>query len=140
MDQKSQRNNNSEIISNYIKQRDEYLQNAETFYGKHKYRKSSEMLWGAITQTIKAIAAISGIRIIKHNEFFDYIKAVSSEIENEYYYSEFLKINDLHRNFYDEFIPPDSYDTVYREALKYLEKLNELLEERIIEKTKSLDK
>lgn len=125
----------SDIISDYLRQRDLYLYNAELFYSKKEYRKSSEMLWGAITQTIKAIASTGNIKIASHKDFFTFMETISKELNEEYYYTEFLKINDLHRNFYDEFIPSDTYYIVHREALKYLEKLNELLESRIKEVT-----
>ena len=140
MHTQAKKKNDSEVITNYIKQRDTYLQNAENFYKRGKYRKSSEMLWGAITQNIKALAATADIEIKKHKEFFIFMETITEELNNEYYYAEFLKINNLHRNFYDEFIPPDAFDTVYREALKYLSKLDELLKSRIkqrIEKTNS---
>ena len=40
-------------------------------------------------------------------------------------------MNDLHRNFYDEFIPNDTFETVFHEAMKFLKQLSDLTEERI---------
>lgn len=123
----------SEIINKYIRQRDIYYQNAELFLGRKRYRKSSELMWGAITQTIKAIAAASGHKIRNHGQFFTFMETLSDELNDEYYYSEFLKMNMLHKNFYDEEIPPKSFEMIFNSAIKYLEKLNELLEEKLVE-------
>jgi len=136
MEVQSPSENSSAVISDYIKQRDIYLQNAEDFYAKGRYRKSSEMLWGAITQNIKALAATADIKISSHEGFFKFMETISEELNERYYYTEFLKINNLHRNFYDEFIPSETFDTVYSEAFRYLSELDELLKSRIKERTK----
>ena len=85
----------------------------------------------ACAQQIKALAATADIKITNHAAFFSFLKEVSTDLNNEYFYSEFLKMNDLHRNFYDEFILNDTFETVFHEAMKFLKQLSDLTEERI---------
>ena len=61
----------------YLKTRDKYLSNTNKYFGKNEFRKSSELLWGAVTQSIKALASVSNIHIPSHAKFFDYTRSVS---------------------------------------------------------------
>ncbi len=50
----------------YLKTRDQYLVNAEKLLARREYRKASELLWGAMVQSIKALAAKRGYRLGTH--------------------------------------------------------------------------
>ncbi len=95
----------SDITSRYLKTRDKYISNADKYFSKNEFRKSSELLWGAVTQSIKALASLSNIHIPSHAKFFDYTRSVSKETGDETYHTLFLELNTLHKNFYDEEIP-----------------------------------
>jgi hypothetical protein len=112
----------------YIRIRDEYFANAESFAGKREYRKASELLWGAVTQTIKALAAKHGLVIEAHSQFFDFMQELAKETEDEAIYKTFLFLNDLHRNFYDEKIRPSDFGIYLKEAYDFIVKLNTLME------------
>ncbi|PKP56731.1 MAG: hypothetical protein CVT89_05700 [Candidatus Altiarchaeales archaeon HGW-Altiarchaeales-2] len=112
----------------YVKARDNYLSNAHEAIQKNELRKASELLWGVITQEIKFHAALSNFFIENHGEFFDYVKKVSKEeTDNENYYLMFVDLNTLHRNFYDEIIPEDTFPFFYERAMSFLRKTEELI-------------
>jgi hypothetical protein len=107
--------------------RDEYFANAELFAGKKEYRKASELLWGAVTQAIKALAAKHGLEIKSHTEFFDYMRNLSKELGTESLYKKFLFLNDLHKNFYDERISPVDFDIYFKEAYQFILDIDKLI-------------
>jgi len=112
----------------YVKMRDEYFANAEKFAGKGEYRKASELLWGAVTQAIKALASKHGLVIENHAQFFDFMQTTAKETEDESLYKTFLFLNDLHKNFYDEKIRPVDFGIYLEEAYRFMLKLNEIME------------
>lgn len=112
----------------YIKMRDYYLENARIAISKKEWRKASELLWGAITQSIKAVGSCKGISIVRHRDFFSFVKEITKETNDEEYYSLFLDLNGLHINFYDEVIPPEELlERYYPKAISFIEKLNNLM-------------
>ena len=116
----------SKVISVYLKMRDQYLSNAQECIGKKELRKASELLWGAVTQAIKALASTFGVSITTHNQFFEYTKEIGKETEDKEYYTLFVELNALHKNFYDELIPPESFPMFYEKALLFLKKIDNL--------------
>ena len=116
-------------LSSYVKMRDEFFANAELFAGKREYRKASELLWGAVTQAIKALASKRGIAIATHSQFFDFMQTLAKETKDEPLYKTFLFLNDLHKNFYDEKIRPADFEIYFKEAYKFITKLNEIMQQ-----------
>ncbi len=116
----------SKDISKYLVTRDHYLSNAEDMIRKKNLRKASELLWGAITQTIKSLALLSGIPIYSHNGFRLYIKEISKEINDKNLISKFSYLEDLHKNFYDEIIPEEDFPEYYKETLLFIKRLDEI--------------
>src|SRR6266852_8176179 len=86
----------------FIETRNHYYKNAEELIAKREFRKASEMLWGAVTQTLKAIAALRNVEIPNHREFFTIVKQMSKELHDPGFYEAFEELNALHKNFYDE--------------------------------------
>ena len=85
------------------------------------------MLWGSITQSVKALALILNFKITKHEHFFQFLQVISKELKDDYYYSTFLQLNDLHRNFYDEFIPEEGFSILYKKAYEFIKKIDVLI-------------
>ena len=91
-----------------------------------EYRKASELLWGAVTQQLKALAATRDIMIQSHRDFFDFIRQLAKELNDKSLYDEFVALNSLHRNFCDEVIPPEDFPDFYRRTIHYIERLEGL--------------
>jgi hypothetical protein len=104
-----------------------YLVNAQEMASKGEFRKAAEMLWGGLTQTLKALAAAEGGEIRNHGMFFEFTKTLARSENDPYWYSEFLDLNALHKHFYDETIPEEAFPIYNQRALTYARRANELL-------------
>jgi intein/homing endonuclease len=111
----------------YIETRNHYYDNAKEMIGKGELRKASEMLWGAVTQTLKALAALKGIEFKKHGTFFSLTEQLSKERKDPSLYNEFVDLNTLHTNFYDEVIPIGAFPMFYDKTRTYIEKLQVII-------------
>ena len=134
----------SKEVSKYLIMRDHYLSNAEDMIKKNNLRKASELLWGAITQTIKSLASLSNIYIYSHNKFRSYTEEVSKQIQDRNLFLVFLRLENLHKNFYDERISEEDFPSYYKETLLFIKKLDTIAIEKIkkeeIEKKKEEEK
>jgi len=110
----------------YLRRRGEYWSNALKYVGEGKFSKASEFLWGAVAQSIKAAAAMRDISITRHSAFFDFMRELSKELEDKELYKSFLFLNDLHKNFYDEYIGPAEFQIYLEEAGKFLQRIEEI--------------
>lgn len=106
--------------------RDQYLSNAEHAIAAGEYRKASELLWGAVTQQLKALAASRNILITSHRLFFDFLRQYAAESGDRKLYEDFVTLNALHANFYDEIIPSDAFPIFYQKAIDYITRLETL--------------
>ncbi len=109
----------------FLRTREEYLSNFPDAYSKQEYRKASELLWGAVTQTIKFVAAIVGKEIRNHGAFFDFVKELSKSLEKPEIYKDFLLLDKLHKNFYDPEIPPSDIGIYVETAYAFMQILEE---------------
>lgn len=115
-----------DYLKNLDQTRDQYRSNAEHAIAAGEYRKASELLWGAVTQQLKALAATYNIVITSHGQFFDFLRQVASELNDRSLYADFVELNALHKNFYDEIIPPDVFPDLYEKAIQYVGRLEAL--------------
>ena len=118
------------IFEQYIQMRDHYYKNMEKLIQEEEFRKASELLWGAITQAIKALASLSGIEIRSHGFFRRYTRNVSRETSNYEYHQLFLFLEDLHKNFYDEEIEPIDFPIFIEKANKFLQINDDLIQQK----------
>jgi hypothetical protein len=126
---KSSNSQTGDEVNSKLATADHYLVNAQEMASKHEFRKAAEMLWGGITQTLKALAAAEGGEIRNHSAFFDFARTLATTKNDPYLYMEFLDLNALHKHFYDETIPHDAFPAYNQRTLNYVGKLNNLLRE-----------
>lgn len=117
----------------FLDTRNHYFNNAKEFISKKEWRKASEMLWGAVTQSLKAVAALRNVEITNHRQFFSIAQRLSKDLNDPSVYYNFVELNTLHRNFYDEFIPENAFPLLYGKAKDYLVKLDAMLA-KVVEK------
>ena len=115
-----------EYVGSLYQTRDRYRSNAERAIVAGEYRKASELLWGAVTQQLKALAATHNIGITSHRQFFDFIRELAAELKDRSIYTDFVELNALHKNFYDETIPPDVFPDFYDKAIRFIGNLDAL--------------
>ena len=122
---------NLDVLSEFHRAREEYRLNADKAVQHGEFRKASELIWGALTQQLKALAATTGVTINRHGEFFTFVRELANEIRNPEFYTRFVELNALHRNFYDEIIPPDTFPQFYERALEYIAELETLTKRQL---------
>ncbi len=110
----------------YLRKRDEYWNNGLKYVGEGKFSKASEFLWGAVAQSIKAVAAMRNISVIKHPMFFHFMRKLSRELEDKELYGSFLSLNELHKNFYDEYMGPMEIQIYLEKAERFLQRVEEI--------------
>ncbi len=120
----------------FIEQRNQYFNNAKESISKKEFRKASELLWGAITQTLKALAALRGIEIAKHSEFFSLMERLAKERDDPAIYYNFVDLNALHRNFYDDFIPDGAFPDFFNKARRYIGNIEDIIHDVLREERK----
>jgi hypothetical protein len=116
----------SEYVNTLYRTRDQYRSNAEKAVLLGEYRKASELLWGVVTQQLKAFAATRNIVITSHRQFFELLRQLAGELKDKSIYADFVELNALHKNFYDEIIPSDLFPDFYQKAIQYTERLEAL--------------
>jgi len=118
-------------VQTYLKRRDEYYVNALKSASKGEFSKASEFLWGAITQSLKALAAVNGIGLGKHKQFFEFMRQISKELRDEELYKSFLFLRKLHINFYEEVIDPQDFQIYLKEAKLFMQKIDEIIKKSV---------
>src|SRR6266702_683917 len=116
-----------EYFKGLYQTRDQYRSNGKHAIAAGEYRKASELLWGAVTQQLKALAATHNIVITSHRQFFDFLRQLAAELEDKPLYEDFVALNALHKNFYDEIIPSDLFPGFYQKAIEYVVRLETLV-------------
>ena len=116
-----------DTIADFLRDRDHYYRNAEELIRRDELRKASEMLWGAVTQSVKALAALYSIDITNHGQFFTFLRDLCHDLGNEYFYATFAELNDLHRNFYDEFIPKETFPILHKKAFDFIKSIEDFI-------------
>ena len=111
----------------YVRARDSYLSNAERLASRGEIRKASELLWGAVAQSIKAVAARRGHRIESHRQLLTYARELARETGDQELYKQLLLARILHENFYDETLDPTDFEIIAREAYRLIAKLDRIL-------------
>ncbi|HEX30780.1 TPA: hypothetical protein ENG04_11945 [Candidatus Poribacteria bacterium] len=115
-----------ELAENYRMLSEKYLEEADEFIEKGDYVQASEKLWGAAALAVKMAAAGRGLRLEKHGGLWHFIDTLAKELEDRELISLFHVANGLHRNFYENEMPPDAVRISAEEVKKLIAKLKEI--------------
>lgn len=121
----------NDVFNKYIKTRDHYYRNMKEALSKKEYQKASELLWGSVTQSIKALASLSGIKIRSHNKFKSFTRRIAKDIEDWEYHDLFLSLQHLHQNFYDEHVDPLDFPIYHEKARNFIKKNDKLIRQKL---------
>ena len=78
-----------------------YLANAAATLRERRPEKSSEFLWGAMAESLKAMAALKDIRLRTHIEIRRYARDVAKQLNDERLLEAYSVAESLHSNFYE---------------------------------------
>ena len=91
-------------VQTYVEQSQIYLRQAFEELAVGDLRQASEKGWGAAAQMVKAAAEQQGWPHRGHRALFDAVGAIVAETNDSNYRRLLSSANDLHINFYDEFL------------------------------------
>ena len=119
--------NNPSLVESYNSTGRQYLSNALELLGKRELRKASEMLWGAVVQSIKALAASRGItNLYGLSELHGFVRELAKELGDDSLRQDFRELRVLHTNFYDEKIFEEDFPDYYTRAIGFIDRIDKL--------------
>ena len=83
-----------------------YSHNAEKYLKIKDYHKSSEMMWGAMSCVIKAVAAKENKSIKSHRQLGEYVRKLAKQQKDKEIFNSFSNASMLHSNFYESNLDP----------------------------------
>ncbi len=86
----------------------QYMDNAREALEKNEQGKTGEMLWGSITQAVRAVDAWRGPVIDDHrSRMMNFARNLSREIDDSNFQNNFLAASSLHDNYYHPALETD---------------------------------
>lgn len=107
-----------------------YYDNFEKHLALGKTAKASEFLWGALHCLIYAIGITYGKKLNNHNKVLLFAKEISEGAKDGEIYLAVKIGEELHANFYHDFLDKDGLNLKRVEVDKLIMKLRRILEER----------
>ena len=83
-----------------------YSHNAEKYLKIKDYHKASEMMWGAMSCVIKAVAAKENKSIKSHRQLGEYVRKLAKQQKDKEIFNSFSNASMLHSNFYESNLDP----------------------------------
>lgn len=114
-------------MGRYLELSQKLLQEAEISLSQGDYIQASEKLWGASTQLVKAIAEKRGWRHDGYADLFSAVSRLVDETGDETISSLFRIADQLHANFYENWLPLEEVIRASKEVERLIEKLSALL-------------
>jgi len=106
----------------HLKLCERYMREAEDLLAKGDYARASERAWGASSQMVKALAA-GGEELRGHAGLWEYVDRLAEELGDIELRRLWRTANALHRNFYENWMPPGEVELSVRDVETLLEKL-----------------
>ena len=93
-----------------------YSHNAEKYLKIKDYHKASEMMWGAMSCVIKAVAAKENKSIKSHRHLGEYTRKLAKRLKDKEIFNSFSKASMLHSNFYESNLDSKTVLTIIQEV------------------------
>jgi hypothetical protein len=84
-----------------------YMRNAHEFLSRRDFANASEFLWGAVSQSVKAVAALQGGELRQHRQLWDFARELARELDDPDLFQNFRQANSMHSNFYEAGLPAE---------------------------------
>lgn len=111
----------------HLKLCEKYLRECEDFLAKGDYVQASEKAWGAAAQAVKALAAKEGRVLRSHASLWEYVDKLAERLRDVELRHEWGRANNLHQNFYENWMPPREVEFAVRDVKRFVKKLVELV-------------
>ena len=117
-----------EVVRNKKRLAD-YYDNYRKFYLQKEYSKASECIWGVINALVYALGLFEGKKIGRHEEVRKFLGILASQYKE--IAEGIVPIEQLHANFFHNFMDEDMFKYNVVRAEKLMKKLAELLDHKI---------
>ena len=117
----------AEKTATYIARSKTYLTQAHEELNKGDFLQASEKGWGAASQMVKAVAEEHGLAHGRHNHLLHAVRWMSEQTQDREYEAQFGRARDLHANFYEEWLSPDTIKSHLSEIGLFVQKAEGLL-------------
>jgi uncharacterized protein (UPF0332 family) len=112
----------------HLKLCEKYAREAEGFLARKDYTQASERAWGAASQMIKALASREGKELRSHASLWEYMDKLAEKLEDIELRHLWGRANNLHQNFYENWMPPREVELSVNDVKTLIEKLRNLQE------------
>lgn len=112
----------------HLKLCEKYAREAEEFLARKDYIQASERAWGAASQMIKALAAREGKELRSHASLWEYMDKLAEKLEDIELRHLWGRANNLHQNFYENWMPSREVELSVKDVKTLIEKLRNLQE------------
>jgi len=109
----------------------QYIENAKKFLQSGRFEKASEMFWGAVAASVRAVAEARGNSFRTHRGLRDYIRGIARETGREELWRDFKAVEALHVNFYEANEDEASVEELGRIAARLAEAMLSLLQDSV---------
>ena len=100
-----------------------YSHNAEKYLKIRDYHKASEMMRGAMSCVIKAVAAKQNRQLKSHRILTEYAREFAKKQNDKEVFDSFLKASQLHSNFYESNLEPKTIIAIIQDVSKTIGRL-----------------
>jgi len=107
----------------HLKLCEKYMREAEDFLAKRDYVQASEKAWGAASQMVKASAAKEGKELRSHAALWDHVDELAEKLTDFELRHLWGRANNLHQNFYENWMPPREVELSVEDVKSFMEKL-----------------
>jgi len=114
-------------VNKFKNQSIHYFENAVRLIEAGHAEKASELLWGTVSQALKAVAASRDIELRSHRQIRDYAMELSRTLRDESIRQAFISAQSLHSNFYESGLLLEDVVMGADDAKKLVAKLFELI-------------
>ena len=106
----------------HLKLCQKYLGEAKQLLTEKDYVQASEKAWGAASQMVKA-AAKEGKELRSHASLWKYVDKLAEKLEDLELRHLWGRANNLHQNFYENWMPAREVELSVKDVESFLEKL-----------------
>jgi uncharacterized protein (UPF0332 family) len=117
----------SEKVELHLKLAEKFLREAEEFLAKGDYVQASEKGWDVAAQMVKAVAAKENLELRSHASLWEYIDKLAEKLQDVELRRLWWTANNLHQNFYENWMTPRDVKYAIEDVKKFVEKLKKLL-------------
>ena len=111
----------------HLRLSEKHMRDAEDFLAKGDYVQASEKAWGAAFHMVKALATRRGLELRGHGELHEEVVKLAKESGDDSIRLLWQSAISLHRNSYENRLPPEMVEKSVEDVKKLVEKLKRFL-------------